>query len=244
MQEKAEAEIQRRNAEQKDREPEAADKQGVNGVDSDVQTPPKWSLCTWWQKKQKEKGISKKDALETWRKMTDAEKQAFKETIPCPSPEPSPQKPSPSPPQPPTAVTSLEGFAQKWKQFRQGLQGAQNSNVFHLANWHDSFFLYADIVSLVRLRVFDTALAAEQALKEYCVNRKKISNVQKWLEANGNTLPEEVPPEFCARKVHKGVLTLKQKEDLLTHVKVMHRSNCVFTSRDAKKSMWKCLRWF
>ena len=209
------------------------------GAVEDKITPPKRSRCTWWQQQQREKGVSKKDALQTWKSMSAEERQAFKETLQVDSPASS-SKSSSSPPQPVVGdVTSLADFQQKWQDFKQGLGNAANAHVYHLANYEDSFFLYVDVVVLLRLGVFPSAVAAEQELSDWSVNRKKISAVSKSLSESGNEVPLEVPAEFSAGQAHRGALTLQQKKDLLTHVQVMQRSNCVFTSKDAKKAMWK-----
>lgn len=209
-------------------------------TDKQVQTPPKWSLCTWWQKKQREKGVGKKEALETWNNMSSEEKTAFKATLPIPSPDSDAKSSAPTP-QPAADVTSLAAFQRKWREFKLALSNADNSHVYHLANYEESFFMYVDVVALLRLGVFDSAAAAERSLTDFSINRKKVGAVCKWLQNHGNEVPTDCPPDFTAGKAHQGALTLQQKKDLLTHVQVMQKSNCVFTSKDAKKAMWRYL---
>lgn len=99
-------------------------------------------------------------------------------------------------------MTSFKDFERKWREFKQGLREAENSHVYHLANYEDSFYMYADVVSLLQLNVFDSAVDAERRLKDYAVNRKKVSAVRKYLDQHGESPPAEVPAEFCAGKTH------------------------------------------
>ena len=39
------------------------------------------SLCTWWQRKQKEKGCPKRQALKAWQQMSPTKRQRFREEL-------------------------------------------------------------------------------------------------------------------------------------------------------------------
>lgn len=94
-----------------------------------VVTPTKVSLCTWWQRVQREIGVSKQ-ALRKWRDMTVKEKEDFKMSISdrlSPSPtsqaagklvkEPAPQT---------TNVETVEQFEKKWEHMRKELKSADS----------------------------------------------------------------------------------------------------------------------
>lgn len=87
--------------------------------------------------------------------------------------------------------------------------------------------------------VLKNALAAEQALQHFHINRKKVKAVQEWLKDNPDHDVRECPQAFTPGRAYPGTLTLNQRKDLLKHVEIMQRSNCTFTAKDVQKAMWR-----
>ena len=134
---------------------------------------------------------------------------------------------------------TLDEFMKKWSEMASALKAAEDPHGYHLHHSADSFQLYIDVVVLLRQGVFKNALDAETKLGEFHINRKKLAKVQTWWGENAESDLKEVPVQFLSGRTHKGTLTPAQKRDVLKHVEVMQRSNCVFSSKDLKKCIWR-----
>ena len=199
----------------------------------------KISLCTWWQRLQKEHGVKKQVALEKWRAMTAKERRDFGQSIAdriaaaTPSPEQKAAKKL-SHGQEKRAATLAE-FQSKWGYVAKALQKVP-AKTYYLQNYEVAFQLYVDIVNLLSEEVFDSAAAAARALPEFHINRKKVSATQTWLDENPGADLSECPGPFAPGRTFPGALSIEQKRDLHKHVIVMQRSNCPFLRH------WQCFR--
>ena len=201
----------------------------------------KWSPCTWWQKLKSEEGIGKAEALRQWKNMSSKERETFKQSIADRMGSPAAatslqQKKVPSSNGP---VLSLERFEEKWSSTAKGLAKCQDAASYMIQHYEEAFLMYVDAASLLRAKVFKDALSAQKRLHKFHLNRKKLSAVQKWLDANPDHPLTECPPEFLPGRHCRGALTMSQKRDLLKHVQIMQASNCTFGALDARKCMFR-----
>eukprot|EP00438_Fugacium_kawagutii_P030623 Skav219539 [mRNA] locus=scaffold556:10452:14270:- [translate_table: standard] len=207
------------------------------------------SLCTWWQRKQKELGHSKSQALKLWSQMGDAERQDFKENLLAELGLPSPDGGAVVTPTkkacpddaaldqatPPKIQKDLSNFRTE----REEMAAAATLSAFFQRRDAEAFAMYLDVVSLLQAKQLESVLAAEKEFAAWHVNRKKLSAVKLWAEQKNTLMFDDVPAEFATGRSQKGMLTLQQKQDLLTHVQVMQMSNTRFSKKDVLQSMLK-----
>ena len=203
-----------------------------------------WSPWTWFQKIKAEEGVRKTDALQEWKALSASDRKAFMSSI-------SQRISGHDDAEPPLKTqlasnywsenrpASLDAFHKKWSSLKAKLCKAQDARTYLLQRDDVSFQLYVDIASLIRAGIFNSALAAENGLPEYHISRKKLARVERWWQENPKDDLQATPACFKQGRTHKGALTKAQKRDLLQHVRIMQRSNCTFTAKDAKKCMWR-----
>lgn len=92
--------------------------------------------------------------------------------------------------------------------------------------------MYLDVAALWQQGVFESAKGAVEALGDMHLNRKKVAAVQRVMDTSDKKTFQDVPAEFLCGRTHRGLLNETQKQDLLTHVQVMQKSNTVFTKQD------------
>ena len=137
-------------------------------------------------------------------------------------------------------VASLAAFHLRWKPWQKKLENATPS--FFLQNAQMLHMLYLDAVHLVQVGELKTFQMAEQVLKQYRVNRLKLSKYQTWLdEENQKETPNVnwAPQRFSAGRHGSGILSIPQRKDLLRHVLLMAQSNKALLPTEIKESMYK-----
>ncbi len=212
------------------------------------ETPPsaKVSKCTMYQRKMKEVGVSKTTALEQWKAMSSAERDAWAASVPelcakqkhCPQSSEKEQQAKKKLKVSQNAAESLQSFRTKWAPVSEAMSQLEDPAKWHICNADLSFQIYADVARLLHKDTWQSAVAAAKDLPELHLNRKKISKVSSMLSADASSL-DTTPMQFLPGRQGKGYLTDAQKRDLLRHVEFMQRSNFRFSAADCMKAMYR-----
>ena len=112
-------------------------------------------------------------------------------------------------------VVTLDGFKTRWRHLKS--QELQQSRSL------EYYFLYLDVVHLVECSFFLSARAAEASLRDWSVNRNKITKVAEYVNDCSQSGKDVlvVPPQFRTGRSSKGLRTDAQKRDLHRHVLLM-----------------------
>ena len=134
-------------------------------------------------------------------------------------------------------VRCLTDFRTNYHDMKPALRGAWAKRVASAQREHSCrWYMYVDVCRLIRLGVLRNASDAENTLRAFAVNRKKVQSVLEHLEGAENLSP---PVRFTMVGHKDREMSEARKRDLVRHVELCARSNRPLTGDEIRKCIWK-----